>query len=263
MNSKHPVTQSLLKNKERINHCLCVGIDPDINKLPEKFDRTINGLNSFLEALIKDTSEHVIAYKPNISFFEALGLDGLKSLELVRKYIPTTIPMVLDAKRGDIGNTAAMQAKYLFDYFGADASTLHPYMGIDSLEPFFKYKDKLHFVLGLTSNPSAENFEKLILDTGEPLYKKVISNCAAWNKEYGNVGIVAGATQDELDEIRAIDDSLIFLIPGVGAQGATYKVTYDQGKNKDSLALINASRSIMYQNPHLSFSERVSKTVSN
>ena len=160
MSTNHPIVRLLLKNKSRIQHCLCVGIDPDIEKIPDTFERSISGLNLFLEQLIKETSEYVLAYKANISFFEALGLEGLKTLESVRKHIPNSIPMILDAKRGDIGNTSSMQAKYLFDYFGADASTLHPYMGIDSLEPFFKYKEKLHFVLGLTSNPSSENFER-------------------------------------------------------------------------------------------------------
>ncbi|RAP38933.1 orotidine-5'-phosphate decarboxylase [Candidatus Marinamargulisbacteria bacterium SCGC AAA071-K20] len=262
MRSKHPVIQTLHDNKSRVNHCLCVGIDPDITKLPEAFSHTLSGLNDFLEKVIKDTSGQVLAYKPNISFFEALGIDGLKSLELLRKHIPENIPMILDAKRGDIGNTATMQAKYLFDYFGADASTLHPYMGLDSLEPFFKYKDKLHFVLGLTSNPSASNFEKLKLENGEPLYKTVISQCAGWNKEYGNVGVVVGATQSELKEIRKIDQDIIFLIPGVGAQGGYYEDAFSQGKNQDDLVVINASRSILYQNPELSFCERISQTIS-
>ena len=134
-------------------------------------------------------------------------------------------------------------------------------MGIDSLEPFFKYKEKLHFVLGLTSNPSSENFEKLILKSEEPLYKNVISRCSKWNEKHQNIGVVVGGTQDELKKIRSIDPSLLFLIPGIGAQGGNYSKSYKEGKNNLNLAIINASRSILYQNPELSFKEKINKTI--
>lgn len=254
--------QKLLNNFNRIGHCLCVGIDPDLSKLPTKYPQTLNGLDQFLEELIKDTAQNVIAYKPNISFFEALGIEGLKLLEKVRKYIPSSVPLVLDAKRGDIGNTAKMQARYLFDYFGADASTLHPYMGIDSLEPFFQYKQQLHFVLGLTSNPSSNDFEKLLLNTQIPLYEHIIKQCIEWNKTFANIGIVAGATHKELSKIRKLDDKLLLLIPGVGAQGGSYSDAFKEGSNKDKIVLINSSRAILYNNPEMSFIEKINLAIS-
>jgi orotidine-5'-phosphate decarboxylase len=131
-------------------------------------------------------------------------------LEKVRKKIPSDIPVIIDAKRGDIGNTSAKQARYIFDYFGADATTLHPYMGLDSLEPFFSYKDKFNFILTLTSNPSAIDFEKQVLSNGEPLYMYVAKKCKEWFSIYKNIGLVVGATQSELPEIRNLANNLIF-----------------------------------------------------
>ncbi|MFC1616948.1 orotidine-5'-phosphate decarboxylase [Candidatus Margulisiibacteriota bacterium] len=242
----HPFCQKLANNIKNKNTYVCVGLDPDLDKIPDFLPKNIKSLETFLTEIIEQTQEHCIAYKPNISFFEALGIEGLQLLEKIRKRIPAHIPVILDAKRGDIGNTSKMQAKFIFDYFGADATTLHPYMGIDSLEPFFNYKDKFNFILALTSNPSAKDFEKQLMNNKKPLYEFVTKNCSDWNKKYQNIGLVVGATQDELQEIRKIDTALPFLIPGVGAQGGDYETAVNNGTNEDGIVIINMSRGILY-----------------
>ena len=252
MSNHHPIYQRLLSLKNRVGHCLCVGLDPDISKLPAGYTSDVSGMTHFLKDIVDATADDCIAFKPNISFFEAYGIDGLKSLEAIIKHIDSHVPVILDAKRGDIGNTSKMQAKFLFDYFNADASTLHPYMGSDSLSPFFDYQDKYHFVLALTSNPSATEFETLALANHAPMYEAVLSTLAAWHKQYHNIGAVVGATKEQMASCRAIDDTLVYLIPGVGAQGGTYSHALTNGKNKDDLALINASRHIIYAADHKS-----------
>ncbi|NBV43165.1 orotidine-5'-phosphate decarboxylase, partial [bacterium] len=154
----NPVLSQLKSNIQSRRTYLCVGLDPDPAKLPSGFSQTIEGVEVYLKEIIRLSSERCIAYKPNISFFEGLGIDGLAMLQRLRNYVPAGTPWIIDGKRGDIGNTSAMQARFLFDHLGADASTLHPYMGNDSLAPFFEYRDKLHFVLALTSNPGSATF---------------------------------------------------------------------------------------------------------
>ena len=241
----HPFTEQLKINKSCINNLLCIGLDPDPQKMSRYYDQTIDGIFSFLMDIVESSLDQCICYKPNISFFEALDISGLSMLKKLIKAIPKTHPVIIDAKRGDIGNTSKMQAQFLFDILGADATTLHPYMGEDSIAPFLEYKDKFHFILGLTSNPGALVFEKLKIEK-EFLYDKVIYQCSIWNNTYHNVGVVAGATQDELTQIRAIDPALLFLIPGVGEQGGVYSDIVDTGVNTDGLSVINTSRSILY-----------------
>ncbi|MBT6121144.1 orotidine-5'-phosphate decarboxylase [bacterium] len=246
MNLNNPFYSKIIKNTKRTKSHLCIGLDPDPLKIPSKFEPSVKGTEKFLTEVIQNTSDLCIAYKPNISFFEAMGIDGLRMLERLCKLIPSTIPIILDAKRGDIGNTAKKQASYLFDIFGADASTVNPFMGADCVEPFLEYKDKFHFILALTSNPGADDFEKLMLKSGKFLYEQVIDTCSKWNKTYGNVGCVIGATKSELASVRKQDRTLPFLVPGVGAQGGDYHDTSTQTKNDDDIVLINVSRGVLY-----------------
>lgn len=257
---KHPFIKKCLQRKLKLGHCLCGGIDPDLSKLPSKYSQTMAGLKHFLLDYISFANDHVVAFKPNISFFESFGIDGLRLLEQVMTAVSDDIPIIIDAKRGDIGNTAKMQARFIYDYFKADATTLHPYMGSDSVVPFFEYKDKFNFVLVLTSNPSHTDFETLQLDTGEPMYKVVLDKCNAWQQQYNNVGCVVGATHDGLADIRALNESLLFLLPGVGAQGASYADVYAQAQNIDGLCLINVSRGLMYADE---FNDVIIKTILN
>ncbi|MBH38261.1 orotidine-5'-phosphate decarboxylase [bacterium] len=240
----HPLIHRWKSLQSKTNTCLCIGLDPDITQLPSGYSSNVTGLSHFLKDIIDASITQCIAYKPNISFFEAYGIEGLTILSDIIKHIDQTVPVIIDGKRGDIGNTSAMQAKYIFDYFNADATTLHPYMGLDSLEPFFNYQDKFHFVLGLTSNPGSKDFETLPLKTNTTLATTVIQTLSHWNKTYQNIGVVVGATDNKLTEARNINPDLLFLIPGVGKQGGTYETAYNAGKNLADLALINVSRGI-------------------
>lgn len=245
----NPVIRQLVENSQRFRTHVCVGLDPDIQKLPYGFDRTVAGVKAFLTEVIRASTGLCIAFKPNISFFEGMGFPGLTMLSELRGICPTDVPWIIDGKRGDIGNTSAMQARFMFDHLGADATTLHPYMGDDSVRPFFEYHDKLNFVLGLTSNSGADTFEKLGMATGGGLWETVIRRCVDWHHEFGNVGLVVGGTQGELGKARAIAGKCPFLIPGVGAQGGAYDQVLPVATGGGHVAVINMSRSILYGTP--------------
>jgi orotidine-5'-phosphate decarboxylase len=260
--ASHPFYEALKKNTQQTGSRLCVGLDPDITKIPALFEHSISGVEDFLTRVMAITQELCIAYKPNISFFEGLGLDGLHLLERLRKRVPAGMPWIIDGKRGDIGNTSAMQARFLYDHLGADAVTLHPYMGLDSLEPFFSIKHGYNFVLALTSNPSAVDFEaQPLANTQAPLYLSVTQKCAQWNETFTNIGCVVGATQADAVHIRAINPHLLFLVPGVGAQGGDYASTLNRTQNDDGLALINVSRAVLYPQPQYESLSHFEKTI--
>ena len=242
----HPIVACWQILTKKYNTNLCIGLDPDLDLLPHGYAASINGQTHFLKDVIDITREHCISYKPNLSFFESYGIDGLKSLEKVVKHIDDSTPIILDCKRGDIGNTATKQAQYIFDYFNADASTLHPYMGYDSLEPFFKHKKKFHFILGLTSNSGSKDFEELTLKSNKTLAEHVVNQCVKWQHDHNNIGVVVGADKQKLQTIRNIDPNLLFLIPGVGAQGGSYQTAATYGINNKNLAIINVTRNILY-----------------
>jgi orotidine-5'-phosphate decarboxylase len=242
----HPFCHQLQVAQRESATCLCVGLDPDMTRLPDGISRDLTGMRYFLEAVIDASLGHCSAFKPNISFFEAMGIEGLQLLLALRGRVPDTIPWIIDAKRGDIGNTSAMQAKFLFDVLGADAVTLHPYMGSDSVVPFLEFKDKFSFVLGLTSNSGASDFQKQKMADGQFLYETVLSQIKSWRLSFGNVGAVVGATQSSLALIRNADPDLLMLVPGVGTQGGDYLTTLNNAKNSDGLALINVSRAVLY-----------------
>lgn len=257
MIKSHPVYTRLLDRQSKLGHSICMGLDPVIGQLPAAYPQTVSGVAQFLERLVEESLPHVVAYKPNIAFFEALGLDGLRVLEAIIKRIDRQVPVILDAKRGDIGTTATQQARYLIDYFGADATTLHPYMGHDSIEPFLAYRHQYHFVLVLTSNSGAQDIEQQVLATGDRVYEHVLDLCSQWHRGYGNVGCVVGATQPGVAALRERDRQLVYLMPGVGAQGGAYSQAQLEGKNTDGLVLIPVSRALMYGHSNQSFECRL------
>ncbi len=230
-----------LTGASRHNHsCLCVGLDPEPEKLPAGI-----GVLEFCRAIIGATYDLVCAYKPNIAFFEALGAEGFTVLKSVIEAVPKNIPVILDAKRGDIGNTARAYARAAFDELGVDAVTVNPYMGYDSIEPFIGYENKGIFVLCRTSNPGAADFQSLACE-GKPLYQVVADRVQTWNK-YGNLGLVVGATQpDELRSIRGVHPTLPLLIPGVGAQGGSLEMVIKTCQAGSGPAIINVSRQVIY-----------------
>ncbi|MFH1374925.1 MAG: orotidine-5'-phosphate decarboxylase [bacterium] len=193
---------------------MCLGLDLDTKRMPHDYTKNIKTMYDFAAAVIDATSDLVCAYKPNLAFYESLGAEGLSLLRQIVTRIPKEIPVILDAKRGDIGNTAAHYADALFDRLSADWVTLNPYMGYDSLRPFLERKDKGVFILALTSNPGSRDFQQLVVD-GKPLYRIVAEKVLYWNKD-DNCGLVFGATAPEqLKEMRQICGDMPLLIPGV------------------------------------------------
>jgi len=240
-------------NQRKKDSHLCIGLDPDLSKMPEGL-QSIDKIIDFNRALIDATVEYAAAYKPNSAFYEQYGLDGLLALKQTIEYIPDEIPVILDAKRGDIGNTSRAYARAAFEYFQADAITVAPYMGQDSVVPFLEFEDKYTFVLCLTSNSGANDFEK------PDLYLKVANKINEWNTRHHNCGLVAGATQaQDLNKIRALNDDTIFLIPGIGAQGGDLRQTLNNVAGKNNNFLINSSRSIIYADNTDNFAQRAAE----
>jgi orotidine-5'-phosphate decarboxylase len=238
-------TEKLDAASSRRKSLLCIGLDLDPSKLPSGYSPDAEGVFSFGRGIIEATKDLAAAYKPNSAFFEAMGLPGLSVLERLIKTVPADIPVILDAKRGDIGNTSAKYAEAVFDRFGADAVTVSPYMGRDSLEPFFNRKDRHVFVLVLTSNPGAADFEMLDC-AGEPLYMRVAAKVRSWNAT-GNLGAVVGATRPaDLERIRTVLTEEIFLIPGLGAQGGDLAASVRGALSGRGRALFNVSRDIVF-----------------
>jgi orotidine-5'-phosphate decarboxylase len=215
---------------------LCLGLDPDPSTLPDAFSRDLAGVERFARLLVDAAATHAAAVKPNLAFFEAFGSNGLAALERIRAAIPAGVPVVMDAKRGDIGTTAARQAVSLFDGLGADAVTVNPYLGSEGVEPLLSRLDRYAYVLCRTSNPGAGEIQGLNVAAdadleapAEPLYARVARRAATWGPG-GTVGLVVGATApDELREIRAIAPGLAFLVPGVGAQGGEVGPVMEHG----------------------------------
>lgn len=235
----------LLTASRRNHSLLCIGLDPDPGQMPDM------PVAEFNRMIIDATADLVCAYKPNIAFYEALAGEGMKALHSILRDTPSYIPVIADAKRGDIGNTSRMYARAIFDNMGFDATTVSPYMGTDSLEPFLEYEDKGVFVLCRTSNPGSRDFQSLLCQDGqgkpEPLYMHVARRSAEWN-ERGNVGLVVGATHpDELTMVRETCPDIPLLIPGIGAQGGDLEATVRHGTDANrEKAIIVSSRQILY-----------------
>jgi orotidine-5'-phosphate decarboxylase len=246
--------EKLLTASRQRNSLLCVGLDPEPEKLPEivRGSRSISEATiRFCQEIIGATTPYVCAYKPNLAFFEALGPEGMVVLREVLQAIPAGIPVIGDAKRGDIGSSAARYATALFEVYGFDAVTVNPYLGYDSVAPFLSYREKGVFLLCRTSNPGARDFQDLRVldDDGEvrALYEVVASRTQGWNGA-GNCGLVVGATYpDELRAVRALCPNLPILVPGVGAQGGDLEAAIVAGVNaRGERAIVAVSRAIMY-----------------
>ncbi len=242
------ITKLLIASR-RNKSLLCIGLDPN----PELMPRV--GILEFNKTIINTTSDLVCAYKPNLAFYEAMGIEGLTCLQKTIEYIPSDIPIIGDAKRSDIGNTAKAYAKALFSIFGFDAATVNPYLGFDSIEPFTSYQDKGVFILCRTSNKGALDFQNLCAN-GLPLYEIVAQKAKEWNV-FGNIGLVVGATYpEELKRVRSICPEMPLLIPGIGAQGGDLApaVNYGVDAQKEK-AIINVSRQILYASKEKDFAQ--------
>lgn len=229
------------------NSLLCIGLDSDIKKLPAGFDQL-----QFNKAIIDSTNDLVCAYKPNSAFYEALGAEGIVNLKKTCDYIKSNyknIPIILDAKRADIGNTNNGYIDFAFDYLGVDAITVQPYMGAEALQPFLDRTDKTIIVLCRTSNIGSKEFQDVYVDGGRSLYELVAHSVSKnWNKHH-NCMLVVGATYPkEAAAIRTIvGDNMWFLVPGIGAQGGDVEATVKASKNSQgSGIIINSSRGIIF-----------------
>ncbi|GAB4567113.1 MAG: bifunctional orotidine-5'-phosphate decarboxylase/orotate phosphoribosyltransferase [Anaerolineae bacterium] len=227
----------------RRRSALCIGLDPHPERIPERFRGAENPALAWNHAIIEATADLACCYKPNIAFYEALG-DGLETLRRTLALIPDDVPVILDAKRGDIGSTAEAYARAAFDVLQVDAITVSPYLGEDSVRPFTRYSDRGVFVLCHTSNPGAADLQLLAAE-GRPLYLHVAERAPRWS-DFDNVGLVVGATYPEaLAAVRAAAPSTWLLVPGVGAQGGDVRAAVKAGRRADGLGLlINVSRSI-------------------
>lgn len=240
-----------LKNTiQKNNSLVCVGLDPDLDKFPKHLLTTKNSIFEFNKAIIDNTYDLVCAYKPNIAFYEAYGIEGLTQLKKTIDYIHykyTSILVILDAKRADIGNTARMYAKAMFEYWDADATTVYPQLGLDSIKPFLEYKDKCTILLIKTSNPDSSVFQNLtVFENNKPFYLTVAEEIAKWN--YDNIGLFVGATYpNELSEIRHLFPTSPILTAGIGAQGGKTEDSVKAGVDKNGNNLMcNNSREIIY-----------------
>jgi orotidine-5'-phosphate decarboxylase len=246
--------EKLARASRKNRSLLCVGLDPDPALMPAG-----QGVFEFNRAIIDATADLVCAYKPNIAFYEALGNEGLTALKDTRDYIGSEIPVIIDAKRGDIGNTAKAYAHSLFDYYNFDAATASPYLGFDSLEPFIKYSDRGVFILCRTSNRGAMDFQSLTckVEGGEKLLFEIVAEKVnSWNTQ-GNLGLVVGATYpEELKLMRQRYPEMPFLIPGVGAQGGELELVVKYGADAGrQRTVINSSRGILYASKGKDFAE--------
>lgn len=244
-----------IKNKRSF---LCIGLDTDMELIPESLKSAEDPIFEFNKAIIDATKEYCVAYKPNIAFYECLGPDGWNSLKKTIDYVQqhTSCFVIADAKRGDIGNTSRYYAKTFFEYLNADAVTVAPYMGEDSVTPFQHFEGKWVVLLALTSNPGAMDFQFMTDQNGQELYKKVLKKSAKWGNEE-NLMYVVGATRAEgIGEVRKIVPNHFFLVPGVGAQGGSLEDVVHYGWNNDCGLLVNASRSVLYASKGVDFAEK-------
>jgi orotidine-5'-phosphate decarboxylase len=248
-------TDRLSSIQSRTNSLVCIGLDTDPEKIPAHLHGQPDGVLEFNKRIIDATSDLVCAYKPNLAFYEAMGERGWTVLRETVRAIPNGILTIGDAKRGDIGNTAERYARALFDDLGFGAVTVNPYLGQDSVEPFLGNPEKGVFLLALTSNPGSKDFQRLKVGT-VPLYEKVVRIAKKWNTR-GNIGLVVGATHPrELKRVRSLVPDMPLLIPGIGKQGGDLRASIQFGCNKSGqLALINASRSVLYASAGVDFAE--------
>jgi len=237
---------------------LCVGLDTDINKIPEHLKKEEDSIFAFNKAIIDATAPYCVAYKPNLAFYECYGLKGMIAFEKTIKYLKENHPnhfIIADAKRGDIGNTSKMYAQTFFEEYNLDSVTVAPYMGEDSVKPFLEYDGKWVILLALTSNKGSHDFQLTEDKQGERLFEKVLKKSQEWGTTE-NLMYVVGATQGKMfEDIRRIAPNHFLLVPGVGAQGGSLQEVCKYGMTKDCGLLVNSSRGIIYASKDEDFAE--------
>ena len=245
---------------------LCVGLDTDIEKIPTHLQKETDAVFQFNKHIIDATAKYCVAYKPNTAFYESEGLEGWENLEKTIHYLKSNYPhhlVIADAKRGDIGNTSNRYATAFFEKLNADAITVAPYMGFDSVEPFLGFDKKWVILLGLTSNSGSEDFQQLRFEDGNTLYETVVKKSIRWASS-DQLMFVTGATKPHMiSKTRAIAPDYFFLVPGVGAQGGDLDAVAEAGLNSEIGLLVNASRSILYASSGEDFAAAAANEASN
>lgn len=253
--------QQLIEQIQKKKSFLCVGLDTDINKIPQDLLSLEDPVFEFNKQIITKTAEFAVAYKPNTAFYEVYGAKGWQSLERTIQYIKINYPdmfIIADAKRGDIGNTSANYAKAFFNTLKADALTVAPYMGKDSVEPFLGFEDKWVILLALTSNKGSQDFQ--YLNVGERmLHQQVLQTATTWATSEQMMFVVGATHPEELGEIRKMLPDYFFLVPGVGAQGGDLQTVAKYGLSKDCGLLVNSSRGIIYASNKFDFADRAAE----
>lgn len=254
----HQLSEQIVDRK----NFLCIGLDTELNKIPKHLQQQPNAVLHFNKAIIDATKDYCVSYKINTAFYEAMGSKGWDILEDTLHYIPNTHFTIADAKRGDIGNTAAQYAKAFFETLPFDAVTVAPYMGEDSIKPFLEYTHKTTIVLGLTSNKSSEDFEQLTVlpkdshsSSSKKLYELVIEKIASWATPNQLMFVVGATKASEMQSIRAIVPEHFFLVPGVGTQGGSLNEVAEFGWNNQIGLLVNVSRAIIYADSSENFQQ--------
>lgn len=251
--------QDIVNNIKKKKSFLCVGLDSDLNKLPEHLKNSENAVFEFNKLIIDATKDYTVAYKPNWAFYESSGIKGLQNLEMTVNYLKENYPdifIIADAKRGDIGNTSAMYAKAVFEEQKFDAVTVAPYMGEDSVGPFIEYKDKWVILLALTSNKGAFDFQYMKdVETGKCLYEQVLETSQKWADKNQMMYVVGATKADQLENVRKFVPEHFLLVPGVGAQGGSLEEVAKYGMNKNCGLLVNSSRGIIFADKSESFAK--------
>jgi len=238
---------------------LCVGLDADLEKIPGHLLELDDPIFEFNKQIIDATKDYCVAYKPNLAFYESLGVKGWESLQKTMEYIPSDIFTIADAKRGDIGNTSRMYAKTFFEYFNFDSVTVAPYMGNDSVSPFLEFSNKWVILLASTSNVGGLDFQYKKIEGGKRVFEEVLEKSLEWGDEE-NLMYVVGATRAEmLSDVRAIVPDAFLLVPGVGAQGGSLEEVVKYGMNDTCGLLVNSSRGIIYAGSGSDFASAAGK----
>ncbi len=252
----------LVENIRRKGSFLCVGLDPDIKKIPQHLLKEENPLLAFNKAIIDATAQYAVAYKPNLAFYESLGVEGWVAMEETVKYIKEKYPdqfIIADAKRGDIGNTSQLYARSFFEHLDVDAITVAPYMGEDSVTPFLGYDGKWVILLALTSNKGSHDFQLIEDKEGKRLFEHVLETSAKWASS-DEMMYVVGATQGAMfQDIRKVSPKSFLLVPGVGAQGGSLEEVAKYGMIDDCGLLVNSSRGIIYASNGEDFAEAAAR----
>lgn len=238
--------QELFQQIRQKQSYLCVGLDTDLRRIPKHLLEADDPIFEFNKQIIDVTKDLCVAYKPNLAFYEAQGAQGWEALEKTISYIPREHFIIADAKRGDIGNTSRLYAQAFFEQLDADAVTVAPYMGEDSVKPFMGFPGKWVILLALTSNPGSQDFQFARQENEMPLYEKVMRTAATWGSTEEVMFVVGATHPEQFQAIRAIAPEHFLLVPGVGAQGGDLEAISRYGFNEQCGLLVNSSRGIIY-----------------